>query len=119
MNYTIEFYRFMFAVNFVIIHGLMVIPIGYLKGFPLFVSALDIIVPFMAFSGYFMMAGFQKQKKNGELEAKGASGVAWDYLKKRLIALFPLVFLGNLLGFIAINMWEGTPVSQLSYYFAC
>ena len=44
MNYTIEFYRFMFAVNFVIIHGLMVIPIGYLKGFPLFVSALDIIV---------------------------------------------------------------------------
>ena len=51
----IEFYRFMFAVNFVIVHGLMVIPIGYLKGFPLFVSALDIIVPFMAFSGYFMM----------------------------------------------------------------
>ena len=44
MNYTIEFYRFMFAVSFVIIHGLMVIPIGYQKGFPLFVSVLDIIV---------------------------------------------------------------------------
>ena len=117
MNYTIEFYRFMFAINFVIIHGLMVIPIGYLKGFPLFVSALDIIVPFMAFSGYFMMAGFKKQQANGELEEKGASKLAWEYLKKRLIALFPLVLLGNLLGFIAINLWEGTPLTQIPVRF--
>ena len=61
INYTIEFYRFMFALNFVIIHALMVIPIGYLKGFPLFVSALDIIVPFMAFSGYALMQFDQKR----------------------------------------------------------
>lgn len=117
INYTIEFYRFMFAINFVIIHGLMVIPIGYLKGFPLFLSALDIIIPFMAFSGYFMMRGFKKSQASGELAEKGASRIAFEYLKKRLIALYPLVILGNLLGFIAINIWEGTPLSQLPIRF--
>ena len=71
----------------------------------------------MAFSGYFMMVGFQKQKANGELEEKGASILSWEYLKKRLIALFPLVLLGNLLGFVAINVWEGTPLAQLPVRF--
>lgn len=113
MNYTIEFYRFMFAVNFVIIHALMVIPIGYLKGFPIFLSALDIIIPFMAFSGYFMMRGFKKSQASGELSEKGASKIAWEYLKKRLIALFPLVLLGNTLGFIATNIWMGTPLKDI------
>ena len=117
MNYTIEFYRFMFAINFIIVHGLMVIPIGYLKGFPLFVSALDIIVPFMAFSGYFMMAGFKKQQARGELAEKGASKIAWEYLKKRVVALFPLVLLGNLLGFIAINVWQDTPLKEIPVRF--
>ena len=64
-----------------------------------------------------MMVGFQKQKANGELEEKGASILAWEYLKKRLIALFPLVLLGNLLGFVAINVWAGTPLSQIPVRF--
>ena len=116
-NYTVEFYRAMFAVNFLIIHALMVFPIGYLKGFPLFTSALDIIIPFMAFSGYFMMQGFKKQQASGEVAQKGAARIAWEYLKKRLIALLPLVILGNLMGFIAINMWEETPLIDLPVRF--
>lgn len=116
-NYTIEFYRAMFAVNFVIVHALMVVPIGYLGGFPIFTSALDIIVPFMAFSGYFMMRGFKRQQASGEIERLGAPRAAWGYLKKRLISLMPLAFLGNFLGFIAINVWKGTPITDLPVCF--
>ena len=29
-NYTIEFYRFMFAINFILVHAIMIFPLGYM-----------------------------------------------------------------------------------------
>lgn len=109
-NYTIEFYRAMFAINFVVIHCLMVFPIAYYQGFPLYVSALDIIIPFMAFSGYFMMAGYKKKQARGQLEGVSAGAQALGYLKTRLFALMPLTLFANLLGFVAKNIWQDIPL---------
>ncbi len=109
-NYTIEFYRAMFAINFVVIHCLMVFPIAYFNGFPLYVSALDIIIPFMAFSGYFMMAGYKKKQARGQLEGVSAGAQALGYLKTRLWALMPLTLFANLLGFVAKNIWQDIPL---------
>lgn len=111
-NYTIEFYRAMFAINFVVVHCLMVFPIAYFQGFPLYVSALDIIIPFMAFSGYFMMAGYKKKEAKGLLEGVSAGRQALEYLKTRLTALMPLALFANLLGFVAVNVWQGTPLKE-------
>lgn len=111
-NYTIEFYRAMFAINFVVVHCLMVFPIAYFKGFPLYVSALDIIIPFMAFSGYFMMAGFKKKQARGQLEGVSAGAQALDYLKTRLVALMPLTLFANILGFVAKNIWQDIPLKD-------
>lgn len=109
-NYTIEFYRAMFAINFVVIHCLMVFPIAFFNGFPLYVSALDIIIPFMAFSGYFMMAGYKKKQARGQLEGVSAGAQALGYLKTRLFALMPLTLFANLLGFVAKNIWQDIPL---------
>jgi hypothetical protein len=111
-NYTIEFYRAMFAVNFTIGHCLMVFPLGFLKGFPLYLNNLDTILPFMAFSGYFMMAGYKKKQQMGYLEGQSAGEQALGYLKSRLMSLFPLTLLANILGFIVIKVWQDIPLSD-------
>lgn len=111
-NYTIEFYRIMFAVNFILIHALMVFPIAFLNGFPLYVSGLDVILPFMAFSGYFLMQGFEKQQALGVAATQSAPRQAWNYLKARLIGLMPVFLLGQLLGFVAKNVWQEIPLAQ-------
>lgn len=103
-NYTIEFFRFMFAVNFVLIHACMIFPLGFLKGFPLFVNGFDVIIPFMAFSGYFLMQGYQKKKALGQT-TPSAGRQAWDYLKGRLVALLPVFLLAQGLGFVANRIW--------------
>lgn len=116
-NYTIEFYRAMFAVNFVIVHCLMVAPVALLNGFPLFVSGLDIIIPFMAFSGYFMMNGYKKKQAKGLLDNVYAGTQALDYLKVRLYALLPLTLFATLLGFVAKSLWAGVPLADWPVHF--
>lgn len=115
-NYTIEFFRFMFAVNFVLIHACMIFPLGFLKGFPLFVNGFDVIIPFMAFSGYFLMHGYKK-KQLAQKSETSAARQAWDYLKGRLIALMPVFLFAQSLGFVANRLWQGTPISQWPAYF--
>lgn len=86
-NYTIEFVRFLFAINFLLIHVYAVVP-RVVGAEPPFASMFDTIIPFMAFSGFFLMQTFQKnQAKQGEMPA---SRQAWLYLKTRLISLMPL-----------------------------
>ena len=69
-NYTIEFYRFMFAINFILVHAIMIFPLGYMgftmsaaKDAYIYEQAFDVILPFMIFSGYFMMQGFKKKQQ--------------------------------------------------------
>jgi hypothetical protein len=116
-NYTIEFYRIMFALNFIIVHALMVFPIALLRGFPIFVSGLDIILPFMAFSGFFMMQGFEKQQRLGIGAVQSAPRQAWNYLKARLLGLLPIFLLAQIMGFVSINIWQGIPLVQWAVRF--
>ena len=67
-NYTIEFYRFMFAINFILVHAIMIFPLGYMgftmsaaKDAYIYEQAFDVILPFMIFSGYFMIDVYKRQ----------------------------------------------------------
>ena len=74
MNYTIEFYRFMLAINYCLVHCLMVFPMFVFgSNVPFFYAGLDVIVPFMAFAGYFMMRGYEKQRPAAEKLGLSAS----------------------------------------------
>ena len=42
-NYTIEFYRFMFAINFILVHAIMIFPLGYM-GFTMSAAHESIIL---------------------------------------------------------------------------
>ncbi len=111
MNYTIEFYRFMLAINFCFVHSMMVFPMFVFgSNVPFFYAGLDVIVPFMAFSGYFMMQGFARKEQTAKLMGKSASRQAWEYLKSRLIGLGPTYLVASLLGWLMINIWNGNRI---------
>ena len=111
MNYTIEFYRFMLAINFCLVHSLMVFPMFVFgSNVPFFYAGLDVIIPFMAFSGYFMMKGFVKQEESAKLMGKSAGRQAWEYLKARLIGLGPAYLVASLMGWLMINIWNGNRI---------
>lgn len=107
-NYTIEFFRFMFAINFVMLHVLIIAPTR-MGGTPLFANGFDVIIPFMAFSGYFLMRHFKKQQALGLTEGVTPGRQAWNYLKARLISLLPLVAVVTIACIIANCMWFGIP----------
>jgi hypothetical protein len=122
-NYTIEFFRFMFAINFILIHALMIFPLGYMgftmsaaKDAYIFRSDFDVILPFMIFSGYFMMQGFRKAKAEN-LEPVPAHKQALGYLSTRLKSLFPLMLIGLLAGWVANGIWRGYSLAQYPAYF--
>lgn len=79
-NYTIEFFRFMFAVNFVLLHVFILGPVR-MGGTPSFANGFDVIIPFMAFSGYFLMGHFKKQQAKGLTAQVPPSRQAWNYLE--------------------------------------
>lgn len=126
-NYTIEFYRFMFAINFIVVHALMIFPLGYMgftmsaaKDAYIYEQAFDVILPFMIFSGYFMMQGYRKKKAKGLLEGVSASKQAGEYLISRIKSLLPLLLVGNILGWLANGIWRGYTLAQYPEYFlAC
>ena len=118
MNYTIEFYRFMLALNYCLVHCLMVFPMFVFgSNVPFFYAGLDVIVPFMAFSGYFLMRGYEKQRPAAEKLGLTPARQAWNYLKSRLIALGPTFLIASLGGFIMLNIWNGTPIQDWLIHF--
>ncbi len=125
-NNTIEFYRFMFAINFIFVHGLMIFPLGYLAftasaaGDYIYSQAFDVILPFMIFAGYFMMRGFKKNQAKGLTAQCTPARQAWDYLVTRIKSLLPLLLIGQLLGWLANGIWRGYTLAQYpSYFLAC
>ena len=107
-NYTIEFFRFMFAVNFVLLHVFILGPVR-MGGVGTFANGFDVIIPFMAFSGYFLMAHFKKLQAKGLTEQTPPSRQAWINLKARLIALLPLFIVVTIACVIATSMWYEIP----------
>lgn len=111
-NYAIEFFRIMFAINFLAVHVYMVYPTGYM-GLPFqTIYALDNILPFMVFSGFFLMAGFRKQQPLAAERHLTAGRQAWNHLKGRLIGLMPAFLLAQLMGFVVVRVSQKTPLSQ-------
>lgn len=115
-NYTIEFLRFMFAINFLMLHTLAVVPRAA-GATPTWGTLFDTIIPFMAFSGYFLMQGFEKNRSALAAANVSPSRQAWHYLKARLISLMPLFVLGTLLGGIAFCVFAGLPLIAWPKYF--
>lgn len=107
-NYTVEFFRFMFAINFIWLH-VAIIGVTRMGGTPAFMNGFDVIIPFMAFSGYFLMGHFKKLQRAGLTQDVAPGRQAWDYLKARLLALLPLVFVVTLACIVANCMWFGIP----------
>ena len=107
-NYTIEFFRFMFAVNFVLLHVFILGPVR-MGGTPSFANGFDVIIPFMAFSGYFLMGHFKKQQAKGLTAQVPPSRQAWNYLKARLLSLLPLFIAVTVACIVANCMWFGIP----------
>ena len=111
MNYTIEFYRFMLAINFCLVHSLMVFPMFVFgSNVPFFYAGLDVIVPFMAFAGFFMMRGFLRDNPGAKLMGKTPGRQAWDYLKSRLFGIGPTYLVASIAGWLMINIWNGNRI---------
>ena len=107
-NYTVEFFRFMFAINFILLH-VTIIGATRMGGAPVFANGFDVIIPFMAFSGFFLMGHFKKLQRAGRTEGITPTRQAWDYLKARLFALLPLTFVVTLACIVVNCIWFGIP----------
>lgn len=115
-NYTIEFVRFIFAINFLLIHVYAIVP-RVVGGTPPFVSTLDTIIPFMAFSGFFLMQTFEKNRVNLADAQESAGRQAWLYLKGRLVSLMPLFVTTTALAGIGFLLVAKVPVIAWPKYF--
>ena len=105
---TIELWRFILTVA---------IALGHLNTFIWRDSGEDLIFTggrvlafFLFLSGYFLMAHYQKHKK--EDSAKPAAS-AWKYTGERFKALYPTIFMGVLFAFIVRNAISGTKITEI------
>ncbi len=105
---TIELWRFILTVA---------IALGHLNTFIWRDSGEDLIFTggrvlafFLFLSGYFLMAHYQKHKK--EDSAKPAAS-AWKYTGGRFKALYPTIFMGVLFAFIVRNAISGTKITEI------
>jgi len=84
---------------------------------PPFVSMYDAIIPFMAFSGFFLMQSFQKnQAKLGD-NPDSAGRQAWLYLKGRIRSLMPLFAVATALAGVGFLLVAQVPVIAWPKYF--
>lgn len=105
---TIELWRFILTVA---------IALGHLNTFIWRDSGEDLIFTggrvlafFLFLSGYFLMAHYQKHKK--EDSAKPAKA-AWKYTGGRFKALYPTIFMSVLFAFIVRNAISGTKITEI------
>lgn len=108
-NTAIEFWRFIFCIALAIGHLNMTIWKN--SKVNLLFNGYYFVAFFIFLSGYFLMANYQKNKKNDAKEE--ASARAWNYTKKRINALYPVLLGGIILAFITRNVILETNVNQL------
>ena len=110
-NYAIEFLRILLAINFCVIHVTTIVPPSFLKSPPRWPFTFDLILVFMAISGYFLMQHFKGLQAKGLAQGNAASQ-AWGYLKGRLLGLLPMFLLAQFAGFVVLYLFKGLPLSQ-------
>lgn len=108
-NYAIEFLRILLAINFCVIHVTTIVPPSFLKSPPKWPFTFDLILVFMAISGFFLMQHFKGQQQRG-LTTGSAAGQAWGYLKDRLLGLLPMFLIAQLAGFVVLYLFKGLPI---------
>ncbi len=117
-NYAVEFYRMMFCLSFAAIHVWQVLPTT--RGLPPAQNwNLDCMLPFMAFSGYFLMQGFQSKKKKAAMTGvplEQPSVLAGKYLWSRVKSLWPVYIIGTLLGFVVQCFRYGTTLAEIPLF---
>lgn len=111
-NYTIELFRFIFALGFIAGHILIISFRTFTPRESGVSMPLDTLLVFIALSGYFMMQGFKRQQQTAIANSVSPVTQAWTYLKGRLRGLGVWFLLASLVGFIAIRIWKGTPISE-------
>ena len=117
-NYAVEFYRMMFCLSFAAIHVWQVLPTTRGQA-PAQMWNLDCMLPFMAFSGYFLMQGYRSKKEKALLagvELEKPSVQAGKYLWSRLKSLWPIYIIGTLLGFIVQCLRYGTSLAEIPLF---
>lgn len=111
-NYTIEFLRIVLAINFCVVHVSNIVPPAFLGRPPYGVYTFDLVLIFMAISGYFLMQNFKKNQQFNQLHEIGAGAQAWGYLKSRLLSVGPIFLLAQLAGFVTMNLSTHLPLSR-------
>ena len=111
-NYTIDFYRFLFALGFVFGHIAIVSTRSFFNTTSSFTFGFDTLLVFIALAGYFLMDNFKRQQQASIDNKIPPVTQAWTYLKGRIRGMGPWFLLANLLGFIALRIWKQTPILQ-------
>lgn len=111
-NYTIEFYRFIFALGFIAGHVMIISFRSFVPRETGVSIPLDTLLVFIALSGYFMMQGFKKQQPASLANGVAPTAQAWTYMKGRLSGLGVWFLIANFVGFVAIRIWRNTPILQ-------
>jgi len=117
-NYAVEFYRLMFCLSFAAIHVWQVLPVSR-EGRPMHMWNLDCILPFMAFSGYFLMQSLQSKKAKAlaaGVDLGSPSVQAGKYLWTRFKALWPVYIIGTMLGFFIQCMRHKVTLAQIPLF---
>ena len=105
---TIELWRFILTVAIALSH--LNTFIWRDSGEDLIFTGGRVLAFFLFLSGYFLMAHYQKHKK--EDSAKPAKA-AWKYTGGRFKALYPTIFMGVLFAFIVRNAISGTKITEI------
>ncbi len=105
---TIELWRFILTVAIALGHVNSFV--WREKGVDLIFNGGRVLAFFLFLSGYFLMAHFQKRKKE---ETKEPAKSAWKYTGKRFKALYPTIFMGVLFAFIVRNAISGTKITEI------
>ena len=105
---TIELWRFILTVA---------IALGHLNSFIWRDAGVDqifsggrVLAFFLFLSGYFLMAHFQKHKKE---DSEKPAKAAWKFTGGRFKALYPTIFMGVLFAFIVRNAISGTKITKI------
>ncbi len=113
-NYAIDFYRFLFAMGFIVGHIAIVGFRSFAPRESASTFAFDTMIIFIALSGFFMMQHFKKCQAKAAGQNIHPVTQAWGYLKGRIRGMGPWFLFANLLGFVALRVWKQTPVTQWS-----
>lgn len=111
-NYTIDLFRFIFALGFVFGHMAIILNRIPNATAGATIYALDTLSVFICIAGFFMMRNYDKQAAESEKNQVHPANLAWTYLKSRIRTLGVWFLFGNITGFIGLCLYTHTPLNQ-------